>query len=159
MPRQQADAVGMDRRAAQVAELYRAGRPMRGIAAALGIGATTVHRDLQRLRSQWRRSAGRDFDALVQDELVKLDHVEAGAWSGWDRSRDDGGAGDPRFLTAALACVDRRCRLLGLDAPRRTQVAAAVSHAVDDPRDLWERTTAYGDLYAKIDAETADQRR
>ena len=33
----------------------------------------------------------------------------------WVQTTRRGQAGDPRFIMAALKCVDQRCRLLGLD--------------------------------------------
>ena len=33
--------------------------------------------------------------------------------------------GDPRFLKIALECVERRCKLLGLDAPEKHQHTGA----------------------------------
>lgn len=30
-----------------------------------------------------------------------------------------GQAGDPRFLTGVMTCIDRRCKILGIDAPKQ----------------------------------------
>ena len=46
-------------------------------------------------------------------------------------------AGDPRFLGAVLKCVERRCRLLGLDAPTKSIVAGSadeLSRLVEEAR-------------------------
>ena len=33
--------------------------------------------------------------------------------------KKEGQAGDPRFLDGVLKCVERRCSILGLDAPKQ----------------------------------------
>jgi hypothetical protein len=37
-----------------------------------------------------------------------------------------GQAGDPRFLAGIQWCIERRCKILGLNAPERTEVTGAV---------------------------------
>jgi len=84
-------------------------------------------------------AALRDFDAARSEQLAKIDAVESAAWAGWVKSQEPaetlqaetfgdrqrarktskGQAGDPRFLATVLACVERRCAVLGLDAERR----------------------------------------
>ncbi len=101
-----------------------------------------IDHDLAEIRKQWLESSVRNFDEARAQELAKLDEVERHAWAAWDRScgehhssrtkavkeagepvkneavlmkRDE--YGDPRFLAIVKQCIDKRCALLGLDAP------------------------------------------
>lgn len=48
--------------------------------------------------------------------------------------------GDPRFLDGVRSCIDRRCKLLGLDAPMRAQLSGPnggpIPHHVEQGPDL-----------------------
>ena len=86
-----------------------------------------------------------DFNEAKAQELAKIDEVERQAWVAWERSQEDaestkvvetasdkryeaqtkGQAGDPRFLDIVMKCVDRRCKILGVDAPVKQQVTGA----------------------------------
>ncbi len=102
--------------------------------------------DLNVIRGRWRRSALLDFDARQALELAKVDELERVYWQAWERSRQtrettstkkvDGKEakieaamsrqqllGDPRFLAGVQWCIERRCKLLGIDAPERRQVS------------------------------------
>jgi len=126
-----------------IAREYLKGRYQHEIAAMLGISPATVKRDLVKIRRLWLESSLRDFDALKAEQLAKIDTVEAEAWMMWARScerlvrtseqqieatrfpgcnvRTDSeqGTGDPRYLQLALQCVERRSKLLGLNAPEK----------------------------------------
>lgn len=119
---------------------YLKGRLQAEIAFELGLSLATIKRDLAQMRQRWLNSALRDFDALKAEQLAKIDTVEAEAWAMWSRScerqvrtstqtieashhpgcntRTDAqqGSGDPRYLQIALQCVERRSKLMGLDA-------------------------------------------
>ncbi len=126
-----------------IARLYLKGIYQTDIAEELGISVPTVKRDLAKVRHDWLESSLRDFDALKAEQLAKIDTIEAAAWEMWTRScevqvrtseqdikaaRFPGcniktdrmiGTGDPRYLQTALQCVERRCKLLGLNAPEK----------------------------------------
>lgn len=128
----------------KVAELYLRGDYQTTIAQALGIDQAQVSRDLKALRALWLQSAVRDFDAARAQELAKIDEVERAAWEAWQRStqdkeiayqeagvdgkkkkvslRKEGQAGSPAFLSVILTCIERRCAILGLDAPKRFMI-------------------------------------
>ena len=123
----------------QVASAYLRGQYQSEIAAELGIDQATVSRDLKTIRATWLASAVRDFDALKAQELAKIDAVEREYWLAWERSqqnkeveytedsskgfksgkRREGQAGNPAFLAGVLTCIERRCAILGIDAPKR----------------------------------------
>ena len=96
--------------------------------------------DLGRLRKQWRESALIDIDEAKARELAKVDRLEREYWQAWGRScldaettreetdreggwkRTDthkGQSGDPRFLAGVGWCVEKRCDILGIEAPKR----------------------------------------
>lgn len=142
MSAQQNAAAVIDRRR-KVAEMYLRGTIQADIARQLGVVQGTVSRDLAAIRADWRQSAVMDFDARKDQELAKIDEVERAAWDGWRRSQEpaettraeisgdvqkavkttEGQAGDPRFLQTVLNCVERRCRILGIDAPDKVSVS------------------------------------
>ncbi len=119
-----------------VAELYVQGWTQVAIADKLQIAQSTVCEDLQRLQKEWRESRLRDFDAVRELEIQKLDRLEREAWAAWERSQkpsqsaefgDDTSNtpkkkrvknqnGDPRFLVVVHQCIASRRALLGLDA-------------------------------------------
>ena len=119
----------------QVAELYLKGWSQPAIAQHLEVSQATICGDLKAIRQDWRDSAIRDFDALRDAELQKLDLIEKEAWSAWERSQKpaqsavitgDGGDqkarksmkhqyGDPRFLQLITHSIGQRRAILGLD--------------------------------------------
>lgn len=141
----------MAARRQQVAARYLRGEYQSAIAHDLGVDTATVSRDLATIRAQWLASAIRDFDAAKAQELAKIDEVERAAWSAWEKStkdkevavqetdgtvdtetrkpklkkatlRKEGQSGNPAFLNTILTCIERRCAILGLDAPKRFQI-------------------------------------
>src|SRR5436190_3827327 len=128
----------MLQRRQKVADLYLQGLSQASIAEQLEVSQTSVARDLAKIERSWRESAIRDFDAAKERELQRLALIEKNAWEGWKRSCQpiqsatvDGQAADsqkakrtvkhqngqPRFLELVLECIDKRAKLLGLDAP------------------------------------------
>src|SRR5690242_11244148 len=71
----------------QVAELYLQGWSQPAIAHQLDVSQPTICADLKAIRQDWRDSAIRDFDALRDLELQKLDLIEREAWEAWKRSQ------------------------------------------------------------------------
>jgi predicted transcriptional regulator len=127
----------------QIADLYLRGRLQAEIAEQVGISQSTVSRDLKALQGEWLRSALMDFNEAKARELAKIDHLERTYWAAWQRSQEDaeteatkaidvkdgkryevatqrkGQAGDPRFLQGVQWCIERRCKIIGVDAPDR----------------------------------------
>lgn len=105
--------------------------------------------DLARIQEQWRHSALVKLDEAKAQELAKVDRLEREYWDAWARSCEDaetqriegtpprgegdrptaarlittrkGQAGDPRFLQGVQWCIERRCKILGIDAPQRAE--------------------------------------
>lgn len=99
--------------------------------------------DLKAIQKAWLESSLRDFDEMRAEQLGKIDRLEREYWRGWERSCEDaetvrkegpasgvekitktekGQAGDPRFLAGVERCIERRCKLLGLDAPEKREL-------------------------------------
>jgi len=100
--------------------------------------------DLIRLQEQWRESALVDINEAKAQELAKIDRLEREYWDAWERSKENaetsvservddgkgghtkaqlravGQVGDPRFLAGVMSCIDRRCKILGVDAPDKS---------------------------------------
>ena len=101
-----------------------------------------IRKHILKIRQEWRTSRVDNYEAKIDLELSRIDLLEASALAAWERSKgkyvtvtekdSESGkevtrkietlAGDPRFLDQALKCVNKRCELLGLDAPKRTSL-------------------------------------
>lgn len=133
--------VGIEQRREAVSRMYRRGIAQWKIAQKFGVTQQTISIDLKTIREQWRESAIRDFDSHREEQLAKLDEIEREAWNAWQQSKQDaithvGGisadktvdktttakqVGDPRYLQIVKDCIERRCKMLGLDAPEKIE--------------------------------------
>jgi hypothetical protein len=135
---------------AEIAQRYLRRQTQHEIGAALGISRELVEYDLRIIQQRWRKDTTRDFDADKADALARIDELERTYWAAWVTSQEDkevtvqeqgtggtggnrakaqvrkeGQSGNPTFLAGVLTCIDRRCKLLGLDAPVRQEVTGA----------------------------------
>lgn len=142
----------MNDRQVKVSRLYLKGWPQRRIAEELGTSQTSVSHDLREIEAIWRMESVRHLNKRKSEELARLDHIEQTAWEQYDRSlrdavttqekaTDDGNettvtrkgqAGDINCLRLILSCHERRCKLLGLDAPDKLQVGGQIEHMTRD---------------------------
>lgn len=100
--------------------MYLRGRRQWQIAEQIGICQQMVCHDLKEIRKRWRESTIRDFDELRSEQLEKIDTVESEYWAGFERSQSKRHpSGNPSFLAGVERCIERRCKLLGLDAPQK----------------------------------------
>ena len=160
-----------DRR--RIADLYLQGWTQIDIGEELGINQSTVSRDLVAIQADWLESTLVDFNEAKAQEIAKVDRLEREYWQAWVRSCEDvesitqegsksgdnlsvdkvkktrkGQAGDPRFLAGVQWCIERRCKILGIDAASKLDVTSkgeSVAAAV----------SAMGTLVALYDALTA----
>jgi DNA-binding MarR family transcriptional regulator len=129
----------------QIARRHLIGESQTSIANDLKISQATVSGDLKEIRSRWLASSVRDFDDARSIELAKIDLVEAEFWQQWEKSKElkrtrkqeDGltergemikttvveeqRCGNAAYLMGVMACVERRCKLLGLDSELKYQ--------------------------------------
>lgn len=121
-----------------VAKRYLQGQTQWEIARAFEVDQKTISNDLKAIRREWLQDAVLAHGEWTARELAKIDEVERNAWLAWTKSQENaetlrarindgrqisekisrGQAGDARFLEVILKCIQRRCELLGLDAPR-----------------------------------------
>lgn len=142
-PRSQQQSAATAERRVRVAELYCQGKAFYEIAKLVGACVNTITEDMKANRAEWRERRSLAMDAAIEEHLAKIDEAERKAWVAWDRSVQDavakvtttehdgktstreeerGQAGDPRFLEIVLKCCKQRCDLLGLEAPKKTEV-------------------------------------
>ena len=137
MPNSRTKDTELAKRRTIAAEMYLNGATRAAIAQEVGVSRATIQSDLAAIRVEWKESRIRDFDEAKALELAKLDNTEREAWAAWERSQknavkvktsqegdfekvekwSEGQTGDPRFLQTVLTSIQRRCALLGLDAP------------------------------------------
>jgi hypothetical protein len=103
----------------RVAEMYLRGLTQAAIAEKENTTQATISRDLAAIKKAWQQSAIRHFDEDVNKELDRIDLLERTYWEGWQRSCREGRDGNPSWLAGVERCVERRCKLLGLDAPEK----------------------------------------
>jgi hypothetical protein len=140
-----------------VAELYLKGtRKQVELAAAVGVTQACISKDLALLAAEWKGLAIKDFDLARTQELERLDRVEQAAWAAWERSVGQKqettritdsktpkttqktwfDAGDPRLLGVVTDVINRRCEILGLDAPEKHAILHAEVPDEMDPEYL-----------------------
>ena len=135
----------------KVVELYVKGWSQSKIGKHLGFSQVTISNDLKLIHKRWKENTTLDLDDYKHKELAKLDRLEVEYWDAWEKSKEDSKVmtqrdgmtptgptsskemrqqeetGDPRYLDGVLKCVDRRSKLLGLDAPVKTEVEGQLS--------------------------------
>lgn len=87
------------------------------------ISRSMVSLDVGELRRTWRADAADSFSDRQSVALKKLALVETEAWEAWDRSKSDGSPGNVAFLREVLTAIERCSKMLGLDAPVRTELS------------------------------------
>ena len=133
-----------DRR--EISRLYLQGMYQADIAQRLGLSQPTVSRDIQILIEEWKVERVYDINEAKARELAKVDNLELEYWEAWHRSQlnaekeikkakgtkggaanqeiqkiSEGQTGDPRFLSGIQWCIERRCLILGVDAPKKLE--------------------------------------
>lgn len=139
------NAVIAERRA-RVSHLYRSNYAIHEISKLIGLHPNDVSDDLKALRAEWREARLTNMDDAMSEQLAKLDLVEREAHDAWEKSKLDaqvrrvtsgpdgrirvserrGQYGDPRFKEIILKCIAQRCKILGLEAPTKTESKTTV---------------------------------
>jgi hypothetical protein len=122
-----------------VSSAYLSGLSQRAIADRLGCALSMVAYDLGILRKRWRARSDMQFDKALAEEIAKVDNLEREYWDGWERSKAESTTtfteqtqaqqartrasvrkrqrdGNVDFLLGVQWCIDKRCRLMGLEA-------------------------------------------
>ena len=95
-------------------ELRRAGYTYDEIAQAIGYADHTGARDAV-TRAIRRATSDAGVGELRQQELDRLDRLQRAVWTTAIQ-------GDAQAVAQALRIIDRRCKLLGLDAPIKQEI-------------------------------------
>lgn len=127
----------------RIAALRLEGFTVRAIASEIGVTHVTILRDLDTILDRWKAESVRALNEYIAVEYAKICHLETEYWAAWLRSRSDrvqtkeatknapdgqtttdetvteGRDGNPAFLAGVERCIERRCKLLGLDAPTK----------------------------------------
>jgi len=101
----------IDRRKA--VQMTLRGKTQTEIAAELTVTPQQVSLDLKKAQEEWRDHTTMDLGAAKALELGKINHVEEMYWERYEEDPSNS------ILDGILKCIDRRCKLLGLDAPIR----------------------------------------
>ncbi len=116
MPASKAQRAATAERRAKAVALRLAGVDYDTIADRLGYyNRGAAYNDITRALEANVAEQQRGADILRQEELARLDRLQAGVWQA-------AVSGDTRSVDSALRIIDRRCKLLGLDAPVRHEV-------------------------------------
>lgn len=141
----------------EVARLYLQGYTQLQIADKLEIDQSTVCRDLQVIKRQWRQEALGHANELIQAELERLRLIEQQAWDAWNhsrqntigatvheqlqealggnvatRSRTDSKVGENSYLETILKVIQQRVKILGLDANTQAKANDIVREQIND---------------------------
>lgn len=126
-----------------IMRLYLQGKWQHEIAADLGMQQEQVSYDLRAIQAVWRDIPQSELSELKAKELARIDELERTYWQAWERSltpkettstakeggklkvgkRSEQRNGNPAFLKGVMDCIDRRCKLLGLDAPLKNELS------------------------------------
>ncbi len=112
------DKLKATERRASVLEFRKQGKTVRAIAAALGVGVATVHRDLMAELRALNRQTRETADELRRLELERLDALLEKAWALLDNAT----VSFPALMTGIIKLSERRSKLLGLDAPSKQEL-------------------------------------
>ena len=142
----------------RVARMALEGMNQTEIAEELGVDSSTIQQDLARMKERWIKESKEITDELIRQQLGRISLLEQEYWDGWDRSQEQTikitkgtkrskkngdeslakvdkttTAGDPRFLNGVANCIEQRRKLLGLDAPEKTESTIKLDY---DDKDL-----------------------
>lgn len=129
----------------EVLSRRRRGMSFRRVAAELGCSPTGAYRAAARALERVRAIGQRFAEDTVQLELLRLDDLLSGVWPAAT-------GGDPKAVRAVLAVMERRAKLLGLDAAEKIDVNGAVR--IDAVQAALDRLDAAG-LSDQIDSREA----
>lgn len=91
-----------------------AGSNYRDIAEALGVSPATICKDFKAILADWRKQTNEIIGDWVPLELGRLDTALKAIW-------DDVRKGDLRAIDRMVKIMERRAKLLGLDAPAKQE--------------------------------------
>lgn len=162
----------------KVADFYCKGWRQCNIAQELGVDPSQISYDLRILRGRWERASTHKIDRYKAQELAKIDHLEREYWDAWKRSKQAGlkiskkrevngrmvtdtqqaenPPGNPRFLDGVQWCIERRCKILGIDAPATHELRGNKEHPVEVNVNIIDARAKLAQLIDRIAATGAE---
>ena len=143
---------------ARLADMYLKGRSQREMIEELAISRNMVQKGLKDLQASWQSQALFDFNAAKAMQLAKVDHLEKVSWEGYHLSQQGKTSttemstgntsfvsetksllpsGDTKWLDKIQWCIDQRCKILGLHAPK----AAIIHQTIEEKKSLDDMST------------------
>ncbi len=105
----------------KVAEMYLQGIPQHEIGHELGVSQGQVSKDLQFMSKKWKESSIENTGKIIARELAKINKAEQRAWEAVEKNCSS------KHLNIILECVDKRCKLLGIDKAESTTLQISIS--------------------------------
>lgn len=127
--RRQVEIVERRRR---VSELYLGHVDQHEIARQLGVNQSTISRDIAALKQRWASEAVSNLQERINRDLQELDAMEAQCAVEFENTRQMG------WIAQRLAVKERRSRLVGMDAPKRSDISVGVCPIKLIDKDAWE---------------------
>lgn len=145
----------------KINRLYLQGYSLRAIAEELGnVSHETIQNDLSEIQRRWQESTTIEIDEHKSKELARIDLLEFEYWQQYELSKEDfesitkkakdGGSpddktkrgyevttrtenrtGNPSYLQGVERCIKMRMELLGLEAPKRQEIAGKDGKAIE----------------------------
>jgi len=133
-------------RRVNVAKYFSQGMNQFEIADLVGVERSTVSLDLKALEKQWIEAAVDEIAAYKAQEIIKINNMEREAYEAWEKSKNEketkskkqsdltslkktelsikteSNFGDDKYLKLVQWCIEKRCKLLGLDAPEKHEL-------------------------------------
>src|SRR5687768_1561567 len=92
---------------------------VRQMALALHVASSTVQRDIQAIRQEWYEARQEAADLLISEDIARLVAAEKAIWPAVLR-------GDVLAVDRLLRIMERRAKLLGLDAPKKVDITQRI---------------------------------
>ena len=125
-------------------ELYLKGKQQTEIAEIIfsrfgvKVSQQTISNDLKAIREEWKKHSAMLIDDRLSLELAKIDQLERDYHAMFEKSKGLKGKklGELKYKQRVEWCIDRRCVLLGVDAPKRTEISGpqGIPIKLDDVR-------------------------
>lgn len=116
---------------------------VRQIAAALGQGSSTIQRDIKAIRSEWQEHRLAAMDQALAEDLERLGIAEKAIWPAVIK-------GDLLAIDRLLRIMERRAKLLGLDAPKRIDITDRIRRLAEEAGLDPEEMAAEADRYVRM---------
>jgi hypothetical protein len=139
----------LESRRVEIMRRYLEGQTQYKIGRDLQLDQSTVARDLRTIRETWVDRQMESFSLHKAEALARIDNLEREAWEAWHRSQAEFNSsmreqisgdknqtrhmqrraravGQAAYLAAIQWCIDRRIKLLGLDAPHKIDITKRI---------------------------------